>query len=176
MVSSKKQKFEENTKKLEKTCNTISDYIQELYDKDQEWQMASGQISPNHLKNSITKKDKELDEWRELIPGCNTIKSARQFLNRKNIFNTEEVVEELDPSFKSYHENFPGKNNTFETLSEFNAEKQAIMELVLDESRSLENAKSGDFYNMIDFFIFEYENEIDDQIVDVSQIYGRVNT
>lgn len=176
MVSSKKQKFEENTKRLEKTYNTLTDYIQELYDKDQEWQAASGQISPNHLKNSITKKDKELAEWRELIPGCNTIKSARQFLNRKNIYKTEDMVEELDPSFKSYHEAFPGKKNTFKTLAEFNAEKQAVMELLLEEGRSLDNAKSGDFYNMIDFFIFEYENEIDDQIVDVSQIYGRVNT
>ena len=192
-----------NTEKCIKNLNHVIDTLNKKDKLIDEWKsIKPGCDSPHNMKNHIDKLNRDLIEWQTLIPNYHTPKLVAKRIAKLETdlldwqtaipncetpaklktwakkYQSEEEKEEnakINANFNIYL-NFINKTNNLSipvsdiTIEDFNNAKLEILEYINDPETIDNRIRVIDTYKIIDFLIYEFDNNILDPQVSTNQL------
>ena len=167
------------TEIIPKYLNEVEQNNQLLKQELKEWESITTKgNNPYNMKQHLNKLNNELDQWRNLIPGKHTIKSAKKYLNQGITKTTKSITNDDIAAMEFYNTSFIDEYGIqyqikpFVDINDFIKAKKLAIKNITDPDIDTLTKVVKDKYYFIKYFEhkkFLYMNDKDFNVNDIEQ-------
>ncbi|WP_405283092.1 hypothetical protein [Methanobrevibacter sp.] len=154
----------------------MKNHIDKLNRDLEEWKtLMPGYHTPKLAAKKITKLETELKDWQSAVPNCETPTKLKTWAKK---YSSEEDKPKNTTNMDNFETYLTFINMTIDleipisefSIEDFNKEKMTILKYIDDTETPDDRIKIIDTYKIIDFLIYEFDNQIPDPQVSIDKL------